>query len=265
MSIIDFHAHAFPDELAERAIPALQAEAPDVKAALDGKVSSLLRSMDEVGIEKVVVASIATKPKQFSSIVRWSKEIASDRIIPFPSFHPADPEVLDRVRILKEEGFKGLKLHPYYQGFDLDGERMWPIYEAIQASGLIWLCHTGFDIAFPRIRKCDPVRIRKVIEAFPELKLVTSHLGAWQDWEEVRLHLLGKPVYMELSFSIDQMPRALVMELMLTHPQEYLLFGTDSPWTDQKHTLGLFRSLHLDAEREAAILGGNASRLLGLD
>ena len=39
---------------------------------------------------------------------------------------------------------------------------------------------------------------------FPSAKLalVTSHLGAWEDWDEVRKRLLGKPVYMETSFSI---------------------------------------------------------------
>jgi len=37
MEIIDFHAHAFPDHLAGRAIPALEAEG-NVKARLDGKV-----------------------------------------------------------------------------------------------------------------------------------------------------------------------------------------------------------------------------------
>ena len=40
--------------------------------------------------------------------------------------------------------------------------------------------------------------------------------------------------------------------------------GTDSPWTDQKVTLDLVRSLNLDAEREEKLLGGNARRLLGL-
>ena len=52
MRIIDFHAHAFPDALAERAMPALEAEG-DIRAALDGKVSSLLRSMDAAGIDVI--------------------------------------------------------------------------------------------------------------------------------------------------------------------------------------------------------------------
>ena len=40
--IIDFHTHAFPDELAPRAMKKLMAEAPGVKAFLDGTIKSLV-------------------------------------------------------------------------------------------------------------------------------------------------------------------------------------------------------------------------------
>ena len=66
--IIDFHTHAFPDELAERVIKMLEDEG-GVKARLDGKISSLLGSMDKCGIEKSVICNIATKPAQFDSIL----------------------------------------------------------------------------------------------------------------------------------------------------------------------------------------------------
>jgi hypothetical protein len=67
--ITDFHTHAFPDALATRAIRALEAETDRVKARLDGRISSLLRSMDYAGIRRSVICSIATKPEQFDSIL----------------------------------------------------------------------------------------------------------------------------------------------------------------------------------------------------
>jgi len=264
MRIIDVHTHAFPDSLAARAMQALKDDAEGATAYLDGTLGALLGSMDAAGIERAVVASIATKPEQFPSILRWSKAIASDRIIPFPSIHPADPQVAERVRELAAEGLQGLKLHPYYQGFDLDDPQLLPLYEAIQRSGLILLCHTGFDFAFPRVRRCDPARIVRLVEAFPELKLVTSHLGAWEDWEEVQKHLVGKPVYMETSFSFEPPHRERSREILLAHPQERLLFGTDSPWRSQAETIEAIRSLGLGAEREACLFFRNAERLLGL-
>ena len=251
MRIIDFHTHAFPDAIAEHAMPLLEEEG-NIKAALDGKLSSLLRSMDATGIDVSVVASIATRPTQFESILKWSKTIASDRVIPFPSVHPSDGDAMERVRIIRDEGFKGLKLHPYYQEFDMAEERVFPLYEAIQDSGLILLCHTGFDMAFERVRKADPARIARVIEAFPELRLVTSHLIAWEDWDEARNHLLGKPVYMDVSFSIENLGDQ-ARDFILAHPAEYVLFGTDSPWGGQRDTVEAVQELNLGAETEDKI------------
>lgn len=260
MSVIDFHAHAFPDALAERAIPQLEEEG-DIKAALDGKVSSLLRSMDRFGIEKSVLCSIATRPEQFKPILRWSKDVASERLVPFPSIHPRDPAA-DNVRIVREEGLKGIKFHPYYQDFHLDEEAMLPIYEAAERLGLIFVVHTGFDLAFERIRRADPARIIKCLERFPRLKFVTTHLGAWEDWDEVRKHLLGRPIYMETSFSLSLIGPEKARELILAHPADRLLFGTDSPWEDQGEALRQIKALGLGAALEERLLCRNAEALL---
>ena len=120
MQAIDFHTHAFPDTLAERAVPLLESETENATACLDGKLASLLASMDRAGIVTSVVASIATKPTQWESILRWSASIASSKIIPFASVHPADPEALDHLEQIREAGIRGIKLHPYYQEFDVD-------------------------------------------------------------------------------------------------------------------------------------------------
>jgi len=261
--IIDFHTHAFPDRLAGRAMRKLLAETDEVKAWLDGRVSSLLASMDGAGIDRAVLCSIATKPEQFDRILEWSRAAASDRIVPFPSVHPLDPAAAARVARVGAEGFKGLKLHPYYQDFSIDDEALTPFYESAVAAGLILVCHTGFDVAFPRVRRADPERIRKVVRRFPGLKLVTTHLGAWGDWQEVQSRLAGEAVYMEISFCLDYLPMEQARALILAHPADYVLFGTDSPWQGQEQTLTWLRSMDLGAERERKILGGNALRLLG--
>ena len=259
--IIDFHTHAFPDNLAEKAIKTLEEEG-GIKAHLNGKISSLISSMDTCSIEKSIVCSIATKPSQFDSILKWSREIKSDRIIPFPSFHPQDSEFAERISQIKNEGFKGIKFHPYYQNFTIDEEYLFPIYEKICREGLLLVMHTGFDFAFPFIRKADPQRIVKIKEEFPELKLVTTHLGSWQDWENVEKFIVGKRIYMEISFSLEFLKENIVKRIIVNHPEGYVLFGTDSPWTDQKQSLDLLRKLQLGEEKEKRILRDNAVKLL---
>ena len=260
--IIDFHAHAFPDQVAATAVPAL-AEKGNVTPCLDGRIDTLLAAMERAGVERSVICSIATRPGQFGSILAWSKSIRSERIIPFPSFHPESPEAMAEIRTITSEGFRGIKMHPYYQNFQIDEERLFPFYEAISAAGLVLVMHTGFDIGFPRERIAGPDRIARVVERFPELKLVATHLGAWEMWDEVRELLAGRRVYMDISFSLQFLEREAARQLILAHPADRILFGSDSPWACQEEVVRLVRSLNLGAEREELIFRANALELLG--
>ena len=259
--IIDFHTHAFPDELAATAIPYLEEEG-DVKAFLNGTVADLLRSMDRTGIEKSLICSIATRPKQFRSILDWSKTIRSDRIIPLPSVHPKAVDLVEQLHIIHEEGFYGIKLHPYYQDFFIDDTKLDEMYGTLVENDLLVVMHTGFDIAFPRMELCGPGRVVKVINKFPDLKLITTHLGAWDQWDEVRDLLIGKPIYMELSYALDFLDPQVARSMILDHPAEYIVFGSDSPWSDQANTLNLLRTLELDQHLFDQITSLNALKLL---
>ncbi len=244
---------------------ALLEEAPGIRAYLDGTIGDLLRSMDRTGIEKSVICCIATKPEQFEPIRRWCDRIRSDRLIPFPSVHPADPALAEHIHRIHEGGFRGIKLHPYYQDFFADEDRMARLYEETDRLNLLLVMHTGYDIAFPRIRRADPQQILAVKERFPGLKLVTTHLGAWQQWDEVRSRLIGREVLMEISFALEDLDPLQARGMILGHPEGCMLFGSDSPWTDQEQTLALLEKLQLPEERLSQILAGNALRLLDLD
>jgi hypothetical protein len=261
--IIDFHAHAFPDPVAAAAVPAL-AEKGQVTPCLDGRIDTLLGAMAQAGVEKSVLCSIATRPGQFESILSWSKAIRSERIIPFPSFHPESPEALAQIQTIRAEGFRGIKMHPYYQNFQIDEERLFPFYEAISAAGLVLVMHTGYDIGFPRARIAGPDRIARVLDRFPELKFVATHLGAWEMWDEVKELLTGRRVYMDISFSLQYLEREAARRLILEHPADRILFGSDSPWACQEEVVRLVKTLELGGALEERIFRGNALELLGL-
>lgn len=267
MGVIDFHAHAFPDSLAERAIGHLVAEArqktENIRAYHGGRVSDLLRSMDEAGIDTSVICSIATRPSQFEPILEWSRSVNKGRIVALPSFHPSDGDPMERIRRIAGEGFKGVKFHPYYQDFFLAEDRMLRIFEGLLMHDMLIVMHTGYDIAFERIRRADPAQILDVYRRFPEIKLITTHLGAWEQWDEVEDMLIGKPIYMELSFAVEFLGKDM-KRLIEGHPREFVLFGTDSPWTGQRETLDAVRALGLANDHEGFLLEGNARRLLGL-
>ena len=250
-------------KLAQNAPYRLLEEAPDVKAYLDGTVGALLASMEHSGIDRSVVCCIATRPEQFESIFEWCRKVRSDKLVLFPSVHPRDPKCLERLELIKAEGFKGIKLHPYYQDFYADEERLFDLYQKLCEEHLLVVMHTGFDIAFPRVRRADPMRLLKIKRAFPDLMLVATHLGAWEQWDEAQDMLIGKPIYIEISFSLDYLTEDAAREMLLGHPDEYLLFGTDSPWTDQARTLSQLRNLRLSEKKLKRMLSDNAAALLG--
>lgn len=261
--LIDVHTHAYPRPLAERALSRVLEYG--VRPAMDGTVEGLLAAMDRHGVEASVVCSIATRPGQFPTLLDWCRGIRSPRIIPFPSVHPEDPEAPAQLERVREEGFRGVKLHPYYQGFDLDEPRLFPLYGRIEALGLVLLMHTGYDLAFARFPRADPARVLTVIERFPGLKIITTHFGGWEDWERVEELLVGRRLYMDVSHCQGEIDDEQARRILLAHPPEYLLFGSDAPWSDPGGTREWIRRLLPDQRRLEALFHDNAVRLLGLE
>ncbi len=263
MTVIDFHTHAFPDSLAARAIAHLESEANHIwKAKLDGRISSLVASMDAAGVDRSIVCPIATKPEHFEGILKWCLAIRSDRIVPLASVHPAAADVAGQLAQIAEAGLAGIKLHPMYQDFDLDDLRLDPLYAAATRHKLLVVVHCGHDIAYFGSTQGHPHRLAAVHRKYPELMLVATHLGGFRVWDEVRRHLLGTGMWMETSFTLGWMPEQDVLDIIRRHGPEHILFGTDSPWADQAAEIARLRALPISEEEKVAILGGNALRAL---
>ncbi len=260
--IIDFHTHAFPDRIAKRAMASLQAGAGDFPVFHDGTVGGLLNAMDRAGVTSAVVASIATKPAQFESILEWSVAVAGERIIPLASIHPRSADFAGEAEKVAAASLAGIKLHPMYQEFDLDDRAVYPLYEELQARGLLLLVHAGYDIAYPGNRRAEPEKIRRVRRDFPRLKLVAAHLGGWNLWEEVLQHLAGEDIYLETSMAAGYCRSETLRAILQRHDPGKILFGSDSPWTDQAREIELWRGLGLEEKFLEKLFSGNALNLL---
>ncbi len=266
INITDFHTHAFPDALASRALASLinRSVIARPRARHDGTVAGLLGSMDAAVIARSVVCSIATAPKQFGPILKWSRSIASERIIPFASVHPMDDDIEGRVRQIKDCGIAGVKLHPQHQGFDVMDDRAQAIYAAVEDADLILVIHCGLDFAFEGDdNRAHPRKIRSVHETFPSIRLIATHMGGWRQWESALDQLAGTDVYFETSFSVGKALDALMSEFFRRHSPDRILFGSDSPWTDQRPSIAaLRRVLGDDPKLLGQVLSENAQQLL---
>ncbi|MBN1897152.1 MAG: amidohydrolase [Spirochaetes bacterium] len=259
MMMIDFHVHAFPDFLAKRAMDQLSYFS---RPFHDGTIKGLFHSMDEAGIDCSVVQSIATRPDQSDNILQWSLQIKGDRIEPFISIHPETENYISLLKKARTKGIKGVKVHPHYQGFQSDDENLFGLYEAFCALDFIVFFHSGEDLAFPGMDNASVRRMAKVLEKFPQMKMVLAHMGAFREWEEVYRLLAGKDVYFETSFILEEGGKDLFLDIMEKHDDKKVLFGTDSPWCHQKKAVECIRNLNLPQETQERIFFKNALNLL---
>lgn len=260
--IVDVHTHIFPDEMAQRTVDQLSA-AGRVPAFTNGTLAGLIASMDAAGIDISVIAPVSTKPSQVMKINDFSASAAGDRIIAFGSLHPEFEDVESEVARMKSMGIRGIKLHPEYQTFHPDDEGLFPMYEQLERAGLYVLFHAGHDVEIPTLHS-TPQRFARVHEAFPKLVVMLAHLGSWRLWDDVEEHLVGKGVYLDTSYIFDDIDPAQFRRIVTDHGPGNILFGTDSPWADQKVEVERMRASGLAPEVIDQIFGGTASELFGL-
>ncbi len=266
MKYIDYHTHIFPDKIAKQAMDALAAESGEYRPCTDGTLQGLLDSMERAGIAASLVASIATRPNQMRSIFEFSKQIKSARIHPFVSFHPSNDtyEVEEMLGDAHQFGIRGVKLHPMYQGFFIDDKWMYGFYELMASFGFYLMLHTGYDMAFPGNKQADVERVRKIANWFKDLTIVCTHVGGWKQWDRISCLSDCKNVYTETSLTLSEISDDEFVKAISYFDEDRILFGSDSPWTDQKEMLERTLKLKISDNLKEKILFKNAVALLGL-
>ena len=263
--IIDFHVHAFPDALAAKALPLLSKCSGGVKPNYDATISGLESYLAKNNVDYAVVLNIATNPHQEKKVNDFAISLLEKKnIIPFGSVHPDSPNALSELERLEKAGIRGVKLHPDYQHFFVDDEKMFPIYKKIAELGFITVFHAGVDIGYPKPVHCTPERLLRVLDLFDDAPVVAAHFGGWLLWDSVLEDLCGTKVYLDTAFSSGKMPPDYAKELIKAHGADKVLLGSDMPWSDTLDEVRFVQSLDLSAEDEEKILSNNAKRLLNI-
>jgi hypothetical protein len=234
-----------------------------VAAYYDGTIAGLIAAMDRTGVDRSLVAPVATKPSQVARINDWIASLDRERIIPFGAMHPDLPDPATEMTRLASLGIHGIKLHSQNQDFSPDEPRMAPIYESAIELGLIVLFHAGSFVVDEGV-EARPAAFARVLDAYPDLTCVLAHMGGYQCWAEVREEICGRDVYLDTAYVPGNLPDDELLSLIRDHGVERVLFGSDGPWTDAGVEIAHLRGLGLTSDELAAILGDNAQRLLGV-
>ena len=263
--VIDFHTHAFPDKIARNALQGLAQKAGGLTYYTDGTVRDTDEKMKQWRIDKRVMLSIATNPKQQHNVNNFAMEQNGGAVIAFGSVHPDAPDALDELDRIKEAGLLGVKFHPEYQEFFIDDPRLFPLYDKCRALGLVMSFHAGRDLGFPNTLMAPPQRSRNMLDNFPGAKVVLAHMGGAMLSDDVLEYLAGTDCYLDTSFSLHDLPKSVAERILAKHGPEKALFGSDCPWERSCDSFDYIDSLRLPDRQKEMIFGTNAQRLLGLE
>ncbi|MDR3314195.1 MAG: amidohydrolase family protein [Oscillospiraceae bacterium] len=263
--IIDFHTHCFAEKIAARAVGQLAPVSGARAPYYDGTAAGLLGVMEAEGVDLAVVLNIATNPRQQRAVNDFALSLLGHpRLVGFGSVHPDAPDALEELQRLRAAGVKGIKLHPDYQGFFADDPRVFPIYREAARLGLITVFHAGVDIGLPDPVHCTPAALAAALPQFEGAPVVAAHFGGYLLWEEALQQLCGKNIYLDTSYSARKLPPPWAKRILAAHGAQKVLLGSDLPWASPADEIFYLQQLGASESELAAMLGGNAARLLGI-
>ena len=268
--IIDFHTHVFPDVIAEKTIKILEQNS-NGKAYTDGTVNGLILAMERGNADISVCLPVLTKPSQFDSVARFALSInekyssSNKRLISFAGIHPLCEDIKGKMKFLKDNGFKGVKIHPDYQETFIDDDGYIEILKTAKDLDLIVVTHAGVDDGYVgKPVRCPPELVKKAIEKVGNSKFVLAHYGGHKMWDKVLKILAGENVYFDTAFTLHEINVGLFKAILDKHGDDKVLFATDCPWRDIVDDVAILKSYKLPKETEDKIFYKNALKLLSL-
>ncbi len=263
---IDFHTHAFADKIVEKAMAHLVATS-GFTPVTDGTVNGLKERMKKSGVDASVILPIATKPTQQEIINNWAAELNNkDGLYCFGSVHPYAEDALECLDKIKDRGLYGIKLHPDYQGFIVDDEKAFPIYQKCADLGIPITFHAGFDPLSPEFIHAMPKSFLNIHNTFPNLIMIVAHLGGMYRWEGVERYLSGLKdnVYFDLAFVAGEIGEKQLARIISKHGADKILLGSDCPWDDPANEIAMIEKLPLSHEEKELIFYKNALKILNI-
>jgi predicted TIM-barrel fold metal-dependent hydrolase len=246
--IIDSHAHIYPAKIAMKAADSI-GKFYGIDMDMDGTLNTLLAKGSAAGIDRFLVHSVATTPKQIDSINNYIHDKTvqyGDKLIGFATLHPDSKELPRQVDDILEMGLRGIKIHPDFQKFDVDSKEAYKMYELIEGR-LPILMHIG-DY---RTQYSKPQKLCNVLRDFPDLDVIAAHFGGWSEWDLGEKYLAGKRLWVDTSSSTYKLSAQRVKELIDAFGADNVLFGTDYPMWDPASELERMSKVDLsDTDRE---------------
>lgn len=262
MRAIDTHAHIFPPKIERSATEAIRDFYERGSMKHSGSPEELLESGRRAGVTNYVIFTTATTPHQVRAINDFILEQsrAHPEFIPVGTMHKefdAPEEELDRIF---DAGIRGIKLHPDFQKFCIDDEKLMPVFKHMEKKGMFLITHSG-DY---RYEFSQPTRVARVAKRFPGMRVVAAHFGGWSQWELARRVLVLPNVYVDTSSTFGFGGAEQVLRGFEAFDNSHIFYGCDFPMWDHGEEIENLRALGLGDALLDDVLYNNFAKFYGL-
>jgi len=244
-TIVDGHAHLGPREIGDE-----YARMGETYSA-----ERLIQSMDANGIKMATVWAMR-RPDDYTQANQYIAAAARkhpERLIAFARYNPWLSNGAERLaKAIKNEGAKGLKLHPSDDSFDPDDSIVHPLLEVAERERIPVVLHTGGN--------SRPSMVGLVADRFPDVNFVLLHLGGYHDY--VFAAKKCENVFLETSqcLYLHRIARQVVNAV----GADRVIWGSDVPYHYQEVEKRKIELAGLRKEELGQIMGGNILRLLNM-
>lgn len=199
------------------------------------------------------------------------------KLIGFAGIDPTDRDALEEIRIAQEEQqLKGVTISPAMQNFHPADTRAMRVYDACVRRGMPIIIDQNHRDPAARMDFSKPVLFDEVAREFPELRLVTAHLGYPWIQETIVLLAKHKHFYADISGLLRQPWQAYnaLLSAFEYGVMDKLLFGSNYPFRSPAACIETLYSLNqisagtnlptIPREQLRGIVERDALRLLGI-
>ena len=222
-----------------------------------------LAVMDRYGIDTSVVLPLDglffDEPGTNDEVAAWCAD-SDGRLVPFCTVNPRDRGAVKEIeRCARELGARGIKFHPWLQGFHPNEPCMVPVCELASELGLPMLFHDGTP------PYSTPLQIGELAGRFPRLQVVLGHGGLYDLWPEAIAAAQRHP---NVHVCMTSLHPYAMQRIVAEVPAAQVLFGSDGGLAaiDRQDYVEdrwrMFRDLELGAAAMHAICDANPRLLL---
>ena len=248
MKIIDFHVHIG-------------------SYFTSGENSSAERQMElmlKYGVEKAVLSNINALRSNCHDFKGENNKLAKyvskfpDNLYGYAVINPLEGKkaINEFRRSVEKLGMKGLKLHPWLQGFSCSDSEIMPVVEESIRLKVPILFHDGTP------PYSTPLQIANLARMYPEATIILGHSGLHDLWKNA---IAGAEKYKNLYLCLCG-PSTFAMERIINQVSiDRIVFGTDlinANGKDFIFRIRQFLSLDIHTEKKKKILWENPLNLL---